>query len=172
MYIPLEKDEQVVMQVHRHWFVLITHAVLLIAVLSLPFIAYKLLVMYGGIAVGSISSSAGWTLGALWVLFGWTLYFKFWTLYWLDIWVVTNKRLIDIDYKRLFDRDIAIMNLNNIQDVTVRVTGVFAHLLGFGAVAVQTAGESREFVIDQIANPKKLHEALVKHGAVSHWNEK
>jgi len=166
MYIPLEKDEHVILQVHRHWFFLITHAVLLVAVLALPFIAYKMLVSYGAIAAASITLSAGWTLGALWVLFGWTMYFKFWTLYWLDIWVVTNKRLIDIDYKRLFDRDIAIMNLSSIQDVTVRVTGVFASLLKFGAVAVQTAGESREFVIDQIAHPEKLHEVLVKHGAV------
>lgn len=159
------------MQVHRHWFFLITHAVVLAAVLAIPFIAYKLFVMYGVIAVGNISDGAGWTLGTLWVLFGWTMYFKFWTLYWLDVWVVTNKRLIDIDYKRLFDRDIAIMSLGSIQDVTVRQNGVLAHLLGFGAVAVQTAGENREFVIDQIAHPKKLHDALVKHGAVSHWDE-
>lgn len=171
MYIPLEKDEHIVLQVHRHWFFLITHAVLLAVVLALPFIAYKMLIFYGVLAPDGISPAAGLTLGSLWVLTGWTLYFKFWTLYWLDIWVVTNKRLIDIDYKRLFDRDIAIMNLNNIQDVTVRVTGVFASVLKFGAVAVQTAGESREFVIDQIAHPEKLHEVLVKHGAVSHWEE-
>lgn len=171
MYIPLNKGEAIALQVHRHWFFLLTHAVLLAAASALPFIAYKLLVMYDIIAIGSISSSAGWTLGALWILAAWTLYFKFWTLYWLDIWVVTNQRLIDIDYKHLFDRDIAILKLDKIQDVTVRITGVFGHLLKFGSVAVQTAGQQREFVIDQIAHPEKLRDAIAKHGAVSHWEE-
>ena len=171
MYIPLHKDEKIELQVHRHWFFLLTHGILLAAATALPFIVYKLLVMYGVITAGSISSSAGWILGALWILMGWVLYFKFWTLYWLDIWVVTNRRLIDIDYKRLFDRDIAILQLDRIQDVTVRITGVLGHLLKFGSVAVQTAGQQREFVIDQIAHPEKLRDAIAKHGAVSHWEE-
>lgn len=162
MFIPLDKDEKIVLKVHRHWFFLLTHAILLLAVLALPVIAYKVLVTHDILALGSITTPVGWALFALWALAGWTLYFKFWTLYWLDIWVVTNKRLIDIDYKRLFDRDIAIMDLDKIQDVTVRVTGVFANVLRFGSVAVQTAGESREFVIDQIAHPEKLRNAILK----------
>ena len=38
------------------------------------------------------------TLIALWLLIGWILFWQFWTLYYMDMWVVTNKRLIDIDY--------------------------------------------------------------------------
>ena len=162
MFIPLDTDEKIVLKVHRHWFFLLTHAILLLAVLALPVIAYKVLVTQDILAAGSISAPVGWALLSLWALAGWTLYFKFWTLYWLDIWVVTNKRLIDVDYKRLFDRDIAIMGLDKIQDVTVRVTGVLGNLLKFGSVSVQTAGESREFVIDQIARPEKLRDAILK----------
>lgn len=162
MYIPLDKEEKIVLKVHRHWFFLLTHAVLLLAVLALPVIAYKVLVTHDILVAGSITVPVGWALFSLWTLFGWTMYFKFWTLYWLDIWVVTNKRLIDIDYRRLFDRDIAIMDLDKIQDVTVRVTGVLGNLLKFGSVAVQTAGESREFVIDQIAHPEALRDAILK----------
>ena len=162
MYIPLDTNEKSVLKVHRHWFFLLTHAILLVAVLALPVIAYKVLVTQGILTEGSITTAVGWVLFALWALAGWTTYFKFWTLYWLDIWVVTNKRLIDIDYKRLFDRDIAIMDLDKIQDVTVRVTGVFGNVLKFGSVAVQTAGESREFVIDQIAHPETLRNAILK----------
>ncbi|HXV27233.1 MAG TPA: PH domain-containing protein [Candidatus Paceibacterota bacterium] len=167
MYIPLEQGERVVIKVHRHWFFLATHALLIVLVLVLPFAAYRSLIAYGALAPGGVSAGAAWTLGALWFLVGWTLYFKFWTLYWLDIWVVTDRRLIDIDYRHLFDRDIAILRLDKIQDVQVRVTGVLGNLLKFGAVSVQTAGESREFVIDQIAEPEALRDAIVKGSGAS-----
>lgn len=167
MYIPLEPGERIVLQVHRHWFFLFAHGLILVAVLAVPFVAHRVLVAYGILAAGDIGTAAGLALGALWVLAGWTLYFKFWTLYWLDIWVVTDRRLIDIDYRRLFDRDIAILRLEKIQDVTVRVQGVLGNLLKFGSVSVQTAGESREFVIDQIAHPEVLRDALVRASGAS-----
>ena len=167
MYIPLEPGEKIVLQVHRHWFFLLTHGLLLAAVLAVPFFAHRLLIAYGILAAGDIGMAAGLAFGALWVLVGWTLYFKFWTLYWLDIWVVTDRRLIDIDYRRLFDRDIAILRLDKLQDVTVRVQGLLGNLLKYGSVSVQTAGESREFVIDQIANPESLRNALVRVSGAS-----
>jgi hypothetical protein len=167
MYIPLEKDEQIVMQVHRHWFFLLTHAVLLALVLALPYVLWVLFVRAGILASGGIDAGAAWILIVLWVLVGWTLYFKFFTLYWLDIWVVTNKRLIDVDYKRLFDRDIAILRIEQVQDVQVRVTGVLGNLLKYGSVNVQTAGTSREFVIDQIAMPEAVRDAIVRYSNAS-----
>jgi hypothetical protein len=79
----------------------------------------------------------------------------------MDIWVVTNRRIIDIDYRRLFDRDIAILRLDRVQDITTRVVGIIGTLLRFGAVRMQSAGSDKAFIIDQIANPEILRDAIV-----------
>ena len=140
MYIPLEPGERIILQVHRHWFFLLTHALMLILVLVFPYAGWQILAGLGVVAAGQVAAGTVWVLSLLWLLFGWTLYFKFFTLYWLDVWVITNRRVIDIDFKRLFDRDIAILRIEQVQDVQVRVTGLLANLLKFGSVSVQTAG--------------------------------
>jgi len=167
MYIPLEKDERIILQVHRHWFFLVTHAILLVIVLMLPCIAWWVLVQLGVVVAGAINPGAVWVLILLWSLVGWTLYFKFFTLYWLDVWVITNKRVIDVDYKRLFDRDIAMLRIERVEDVQVRVRGVLGNLLRFGSVSVQSAGAQREFVIDQIATPETVRDAILTYSGTS-----
>ena len=162
MYIPLEKDERVILQVHRHWVFLVTHALLLLLVLVFPFAAWWILARLG-VFVGSIGAGASWVLTLLWILVVWTMYFKFFTLYWLDVWVITNKRVIDVDYKRLFDRDIAMLRIERVQDVQVRVRGIFGNLLRYGSVNLQSAGTRREFVIDQIRTPEAVRDAILTY---------
>jgi hypothetical protein len=95
-------------------------------------------------------------------LVGWVMFWQFWTLYYLDMWIVTDRRLIDIDYKGFFDRDIAMLRLDKVQDLTVQVQGVIGSLLKFGHIVVQTAGTQEEFVIDQISDPEGLRDTISK----------
>ena len=88
------------------------------------------------------------------------MFWQFWTTYYMDIWVITNRRIIDIDYLRLFDRNIAMVRFERVQDVTTHVQGIVGTLLRYGSVVVQTAGSDREFVIDQIANPEALRDVI------------
>jgi hypothetical protein len=53
----------------------------------------------------------------LWVLTLWIFFFLDWTKYYLDVWYVTQKRIIIIDQKALFDREISNVRFDKIQDV-------------------------------------------------------
>jgi hypothetical protein len=112
------------------------------------------------IDASGVSVAARMSLWALWGLVLWAMFWQFWTTYYMDIWVVTTKRIIDIDYLRLFDRNIAILRLDRVQDITTRIQGIFGTLLRYGSVYVQTAGSDKEFVIDQIANPEALRDTI------------
>ena len=83
------------------------------------------------------------------------------TKYYLDVWYVTNKRLIDVDQRMLFHRDEAVLRLENIQDVATGAKGIIQTLLNFGNIRAQTAGERREFIMRDIANPERIREVIV-----------
>lgn len=162
MYIPMEEGESVVMKVHRHWLFILARIGGLLGMLVLPVVVAGLLGRLGILDTESVSGAARLVLWSLWALIAWVTFWRFWTTYYMDIWVVTNKRIIDIDYQRLFDRNIAILRLDRVQDITTHVQGIVGTLLRYGSVNVQTAGSDKEFVIDQIANPEALRDAISK----------
>ncbi|MEK7638353.1 MAG: PH domain-containing protein [Patescibacteria group bacterium] len=162
MYIPMEEGEEIVAKVHRHWLFIVTRLIALALMLAVPLAVAALLGMLGIVLFAGAGSFAPVTLWALWGLVLWVMFWQFWTTYYMDIWVVTSRRIIDIDYQRLFDRNIAIVRLERVQDVTTHVKGIVGTLLRYGSVVVQTAGSEKEFVIDQIANPEALRDVISK----------
>ena len=160
MYIPMEEGERIVAKVHRHWIFIAVRILALAVMLVAPWL---LIMLLGRLNILSLTASSVASYVAVWALWGlvlWAMFWQFWTTYYMDIWVVTNKRIIDIDYLRLFDRNIAMLRFERVQDVTTHVQGVIATLLRYGSVVVQTAGSDKEFVIDQIANPELLRDII------------
>lgn len=160
MYIPLEEGETVVLKVHKHWWFIVVRIIALSIMLLLPLIVWAVLRAYDLVVLTQAGAASFVALSALWILVGWVLFWQFWTLYYMDMWIITDRRLIDIDYKGFFDRNIAMLRLNKVQDMTVEVKGVIGSLLGFGHVLVQTAGTSEEFIIDQVSDPEGLRSKI------------
>ena len=80
--------------------------------------------------------------------------------YWLDMWIITNQRIIDVEHQALFHRQVSEFSTARVQDITVEVEGVFASLLGYGDVSIQTAGE-QSFSIKRVANPELVKNAIM-----------
>ena len=156
----MEEGEEIVAKVHRHWLFIVTRLIALALMLAVPPVVAALLGMLGIALFADAGLFALMTLWALWGLVLWVMFWQFWTTYYMDIWVITNRRIIDIDYLRLFDRNIAMVRLERVQDVTTHVRGIVGTLFRYGSVVVQTAGSDKEFVIDQIANPEALRDVI------------
>jgi hypothetical protein len=163
----MEEGERVVAKVHRHWIFIALRIAGLAVMFVVPWLLILLLDGFGILSVTAASAASFVAVWALWGLLLWAVFWQFWTTYYMDIWVVTNRRIIDIDYLRLFDRNIAMLRFERVQDVTTRVQGIFGTLLRYGSVIVQTAGSDKEFVIDQIANPESLRDVISKQLASS-----
>jgi PH (Pleckstrin Homology) domain-containing protein len=160
MFIPFEPGEELILKVHRHWLFIVIRIIGLAVFMAAPVAVALLLTRFRIISVSVSNSAAFISLWALWALIGWTMFWQFWTTYYMDIWVVTNRRIIDIDYHRLFDRNIAILRLDRVEDISTRVQGLLGTLFKYGSVVVQTAGTEKEFVIDQISNPERLQAVI------------
>ncbi len=165
--VALEQGEKVILQVRRHLFVfwarIIFDAVLFFAPLFItPWAARFLEKLFETPGVPLF-----FVVYLFWVLIVWTVFFVQWTDYYLDVWIVTTKRVIDIDQKGIFNFEVSTFRLEQIQDVTIEVNGIIATLLKFGNIHVHTAGENPNFIIRDAAHPLEVKEALMQaHGTV------
>lgn len=60
--------------------------------------------------------------------------------WYFDVFIVTDERIIDIDFRNLIYKNITTTKLDNIEDVTYSVSGALPSLFDFGNVLIQTAG--------------------------------
>ncbi len=90
----------------------------------------------------------------------WTIAFYAWTNYYLDIWILTNKRLISVDQKGFFSREVSILRLDKIQDVSIVTKGAINTILRIGDIKVQSAGTDNEFIMRGIRNPIRVKDII------------
>jgi hypothetical protein len=74
--------------------------------------------------------------------------------------VLTDMSVMQIQQFGLFNHTVSKLSLANIEDVTSRRTGVFATVLNFGDIIVESAGEQENFTFVQAPDPSKLVEAI------------
>lgn len=160
--IKLEPNEKQILMVRRHWFVFAKPLVFFCVALVLPTI-----VLSAAPSLFPAPSTAAYdpVLNFLLTLYFMGLFlflFIFWVNYYLDVWIVTTQRLIDIEQKSLFSREIAEMRLSRIENVSVDVHGFIQTMLGFGDVKVETAGISK-FIIKDAPRYYEIKNALLRH---------
>ena len=83
-----------------------------------------------------------------WYLITMAYMFEKFLSWFFNVNIITDRRVVDVDFTNLIYREITDANLNKIQDVTVSMGGVFRSMFNFGTILVQTAGEKNfiEFV--------------------------
>ncbi len=90
----------------------------------------------------------------------WTLIFFIITKYYLTYWVVTNQRIIEVKLVGFFNVQYSSIELDKIQDITIRIKGLLPFLLRFGDLRIQTASEKGEFVFDQVGDPEIVKQVI------------
>jgi len=85
----------------------------------------------------------GFTLGKL---MGW----------FFNIFILTDERVVDVDFVNLFMRRVSVTKIEEIQDVSAATSGAAGTLFHYGRVTIQTAGNIPEFEFDNVPNPDKV----------------
>jgi len=88
-----------------------------------------------------------------WYLFAAVLFFTNFIDFFLDVWIVTNERLLDIQQKGLFHRIINEARLYRVQNVRIEIKGMLQSIFHFGNVVIETAGETGQLVFRNIPHP-------------------
>jgi uncharacterized membrane protein YdbT with pleckstrin-like domain len=96
------------------------------------------------------------------MLYIWLFFFFMFIDYYLDVWIITNERIINIEQEGFFFRMISEERLFRIQDVTSEVKGVVPTMFGYGDVYIQTAGEKSRFNFEQVPNPDGIRDIIIR----------
>ncbi len=156
-------NEKIITVIHRDVFIAIRRIIFFILLLLLPIIVFVMInILFPSLVqipwffpVLLITASA-------YVLFVWLLLFFSLVDYELDIWIITDQRIIDVRQEGFFARAIAEMRFNRIQDVTSEAKGLWPTLLHYGNVIVQTANDTNKLYFEQVANPEHIRDTLMK----------
>lgn len=158
---PSQKSyEKIELFLRRHWLVLFF--------IYFGFAIMTLLGLFGFYLAGELLGLKGNNLYlaefllSLYILSVWYFLFKTLTDFYLDTWIVTDHRILEIHQLGLFKRDISELRLSKIQDVNVKVEGLLPTFFNYGVVIIQTAGVIPEFKFEQIPNPQQVKDKILQ----------
>ncbi|MDO8594035.1 MAG: PH domain-containing protein [bacterium] len=163
--LKLEEGEEILYVARKHWFLFLgeTAFILLFAVLPLALVFVPAEVFNGFFAflhVANYGVPLFTFFWSLWLMILWMLFALLWTNYYLDVWILTNHRILDIEQLGLFNRHVSTFRYDQIQDATVKVSGLLATLIGFGTVELRTASDE-SFKFKGVADPALLKDRIM-----------
>jgi hypothetical protein len=142
-----DKDEEILLVLRRHWFtnikwILIT-LVMLICPVVVPFIPILSFfpVRYNILFV------------LFWYLVTMAFVFEQFLSWYFNVTILTDERLIDINFDNLLNKRFAEAKIEMIQDVSSKTGGVSQTLFNYGSVLIQTAAEIPNFNLEMVPNP-------------------
>ena len=149
-----DEEEKIILVARPHWFtnvswILVT-ILLVIAPSLLKFVPLINDVPSKYMSVGLLA----------WYLVSFAFAFEKFLSWYFDVFIITDERVIDIDFNNLLNKKFSEAKLSMIQDITSEVKGVSQTLFDYGTVFIQTAAEIPEITFELVPNPGKIIKVL------------
>ncbi len=155
------KNERVILFLRRHKFIFLKDCFFFVLGFFFPVIIYFILKNLHFYFEGEIFKALFLLLASAYYLMILLLFFTAFVDYHLDVWIVTNQRILNIEQKALFSRTISELKVNRIQDITSDVNGILETFLNFGNVHIQTAGTEERFIFKQVPDPSRIRKKIL-----------
>ncbi len=157
------ENEEVIKIVRKDIFVLLKKIFIFALLIILPYVFYYITKesIFPTILQGQVSYPLLILGASFYFLFIWLFFFFSFIDYYLDIWVITNERIIDIRQEGFFSRTISEQRLFRVQDVTSEVHGFLQTIFRFGDVHIQTAATKQRFFFDDVSHPDEIRDLII-----------
>jgi membrane protein YdbS with pleckstrin-like domain len=96
----------------------------------------------------------------MWYLFVFSYSLEKFLSWYFNVYIITDERVVDIDFYNLAYKEISDAEIENIEDVTLIMGGAIQTLFNFGRVQIQTAGQVPEIQFEQVPQPAKIVDVL------------
>jgi len=114
-----------------------------------------------------ISGPSVFLAAAVWVLIITGVAYQQFLNWYFNLYILTNRRIVDIDFFGLFYRRVSTTTLANVQDITYTKAGIIQNFFDFGDIHIQTAGTHTNFEFHNIPDPegsqKQIFDLLAAH---------
>lgn len=162
-FVHQKSYEKIEYMLRRHWItfipVIFNFLIMALVPVAVYFVIQKL---FPDLLGGPISYPLTVLFGSVYALFTLLFFYAQFIDFYLDLWVVTNDRIIDIEQKGLFSRQITELELFQIQDVTSHVQGFFPTIFHYGEVMVTTSSSTQTIIFHQVPHPDHIRKELIR----------
>jgi membrane protein YdbS with pleckstrin-like domain len=155
------RDEELILLLRRHWVTNIPWVVLTLVMVLVP-IVFLPLVSRDPELLAAIPDRFRLVGILLWYLLTLGFAFESFVLWYFNVFLITDRRVIDIDFWGLLHKSVTETPLANIQDVTHEVGGFWRVVFNFGHVYVQTAAEVPRLEFWDVPHPEKVHRKITE----------
>lgn len=95
-----------------------------------------------------------------WYLITLAFIFEEFLSWFFNVYIVTDERIIDVDFVNLVYREMTDANIDQIQDVTAQMGGVIRTVFNYGNIVIQTAAEIPQIEFEAVPNPDRVSRIL------------
>lgn len=151
----LQREEKIIKIYHHHPFPFIIQIIKALgASLPLFFLLYLFssVMKYEWIVITVLAIMAIYTVIIVYLAL----------IYWLDKLVITNRRIIHIDWKLLSQRDEGEALLHDIQDISSKEKGILSklYLFDYGQIRLETAASQATIIFTEAPDPEGIKDFL------------
>lgn len=162
-----EAGEEVILLVRQHIATKLSWSLrLLLMVASPPLVYWGLVVKLD--LFSSMPLRCFIVAGCVWYLLSVAYAFTQFLHWFFNLYIVTDRRIIDIDYWGFLHYEISEASLRSVQDVTYNVKGAMGVLFNYGNVYVQTAAAHERVDFISVPSPEKVHDIITDLVHASH----
>ncbi len=157
-----ETGEKIILLLRQHIIVLILPILTIILMIFAP-----ILIGAGAVFFGVNFSSFLTQIQLLIIIVFWYLFIFAFAIYkfifwYFNIYILTNERIIDYDFRGILHKQTSFAKLGQIQDVTPKMIGFFSTFFNYGDIYVQTAGERQEFDFHKVPKPDEVSNRILE----------
>lgn len=157
-----EVGEKIILLLRQHIIVLIPPIFVIAILLMLPLFITPALNFLRIDPLNFLKEVQILLLTVFWYLlvFAFAVYrFIFW---YFNIYILTNERIIDFDFKGILHKQSSFAKLMQIEDVSPKMIGFFSTFFNYGDIYIQTAGEQREFDFHKVPRPDQVAHRILE----------
>lgn len=149
-----ESEEKIILFLRRHLITNVPWIITTIIMLLAPIFITNTTVL------DSVPSNFEFIFVLIWYLITTAYFLESFLTWFFNVYIVTDERIIDIDFYNLIYKEVSDANIDKIQDVTYKMGGVVRTLFNYGDVLIQTASEVPNFDFLAVPYPDKVVKVL------------
>lgn len=153
------KDEEVILFLRQHLIVLMPSVLLVLFLILVPVLIVPL--FFGALILPFEVPARYFAVGiAFWYVMTFGVVLTSFLRWFFNIYIVTKRRIIDIDFLHLLYKEFSEARIDKVQDLSFKSGGIFAAFFDYGDVVVQTAGDMPNIDFTTVPNPAKVVETI------------
>lgn len=148
-------DEEIILLLRAHWITNVLWLLFSFILIITPVILFPA-VFASGLLPFVLPSNILTFIILVWYLLTFSFMMVKFLLWYFTVSIVTNERIVDIDYINILNKKFSETTISRIEDVTLREGGLVMAIFDFGDVIVQTAGTEVQFVFGDVPHPEQV----------------